>query len=370
MNGGVLVAAAVLTSSGSCLYTDPINMPPTVRINPPLAQVWRGDPVTFTAMVNDPDSDPVTLDWTAVGGSCPSDQNADDDPRMWPPDQRVPGQMFEIPPSATQTPFCVWAFATDRHGAVRAATLQVDPSDHAPVAGIEIVESVSTVAGFSLYARLKFSGESSADADQSDRLDYQWMLSRKPSGSVAELAPCPEETTDTDKFACLSPDLPGDYEIQLTVADGMNLGATPISGTAKRMVSVAGDQLPCVSLTSPMFSSSTPAPEFAWNSRDPTLTVIKVDDDGDPFPLQSGIHFSWFMARGTGPLEYVPNDQNIYILPDNRFTIGEVVTVRAEVRDRKPDAVNAALAGCADDRDVCYNSRPGCTQRVTWRIRY
>jgi hypothetical protein len=379
MNGGVFVAAVVLASSGSCLYTDPINMPPSVSINPPLMPVWRGDRVPFTADLSDPDGDPVTLEWThtahPTGDRCPSDQSAYADPNKWPSPGLWPRKAtrdYEVDPTDTRFPFCVWAFATDRHGAVRAAVpLQVDPSDHAPVAKIDVVESVVTSGGLSLYARVKFSGAGSTDVDR-DSLSYDWQLVKKPPGSSANLVFCSDETDP--KFECLSPDVAGDYEIQLTVSSVVGV-MTTTSEPGRKPVTVAGDQLPCLRATNPLLSSLSRSEPLYWDPNDPlggVFTVQLVDDDGDPFTASSpplGIQFSWFRASGMGPMEYLGNDFPSYFLPMNAFTIGDVVRVRVEIHDRKPDAVDLALARCPDDLDQCYDP-DGCTQRATWRIQY
>jgi hypothetical protein len=62
-------------------------------------------------------------------------------------------------------------------------------------------------------------GAACSSDPESDPLTYQWTLSQKPPGSAASLAGA------TTTHATLVPDLPGDYEVTLTVSDRLGAGA-------------------------------------------------------------------------------------------------------------------------------------------------
>ena len=80
-------------------------------------------------------------------------------------------------------------------------------SNHAPTA--QIVEPTSVAVGMSLA----LDASNSSDAD-GDLLSYQWQITAAPYGSVASIS------LPTNKMAAFSPDVTGDYSIQLIVDDG------------------------------------------------------------------------------------------------------------------------------------------------------
>jgi hypothetical protein len=360
MTGGTLLTVAVVAGSGCLLFTDPINMPPTVKLVMDPAQIWHGQPAAFQANVSDPNGDTVTLDWAYVSGPCSDDAVPG-------PALRARGQSnYAVPGSETAMPFCVWVFATDSHGATAApAHSQVDPLDHAPVAAISVVRPNPVPPVFPLYSTLEFSGAGSTDADATDlpNLMYHFGLVGQPPGSQASVVPC---LIDTDpKFTCLTPDKPGDYQVQLVVNDGQAQ-----MNSVTKTVTVAPDALPCLGSTMPVISASP----IVRLSNDPDVMFsVTVVDDVDPFPAGPlGVaHFSWFLGHGTDPVEYLGRDFASYSVPAGAFVIGDNARVRVEIRDdQNQDKIAAALLSCGDEPRCAAVPGSGCLQRMTWTVEY
>ena len=100
------------------------------------------------------------------------------------------------------------------------------------------------------------------DADNScggltQQLSYQWNFTRQPAGSIAFF------TNPAALSPSFVPDLPGEYDVQLTVSDGTGRSATAVFASAALVgVSSCGAQLPTalIALTAPV---TAPAPATA-----------------------------------------------------------------------------------------------------------
>ena len=368
MTGGCLLTIAVVTGSGCLLFTDPINMPPTVEIVMAPAEIWHGQPVTFQASVSDPNGDAVTLDWARAFGRCSN---------IPAPGERTPGPTLPVGGTDTEMSFCVWAFATDSHSATAHASLQVDPLDHAPTAAISIVQPNPVPLMFPLYSTLEFSGAGSTDADPTDlgKLTYNWTLARQPTGSVVSLVDCQVGADSASK--CLKPDKPGDYQVKLVVDDAFPSAAVSTSLPATKIVTVAADGFPCLDLTTPSRLAST----VVRDPSDPSGTVfavLRVVDDGDPYPDPSpidpmaGAHFSWFLGRERDPVAYFgPHDFPTYTVAPGTFALGDTARVRVEIHDRPNAArIDDVLLGCGDEPVCEAQPGSGCFQRMTWIVEY
>jgi len=337
-----------------CIFTDPINAPPTVEEIVPPPSISRGDTAEFTARTKDDQQEPPVLTWAHQKGACPGDQNAA-------PAQRSRIDRYKVLPSDTGGRFCVWAFATDSHGAVGAKTYEANPANHVPVAQIDVV-SPEPVPMFRLFSDFHLSGARSSDRDQ-DPLVYQWKPIKAPAGTNLVLAPCAGAMAADPQEQCFSADVFGEYKIGLTVSDGID------SAETVQTLMVLDDQAPCLSQTAPTMSATKVV-------HPPTMPdhfeVSRVDDDGEPLPAgpRGGrTHFSWAWARGDGAMNYLlDRDIPWYDIPEGTFPVGETVRVRVEISDRNAAAIRKILDSCAD-QDVCA-ARPGCFQRFTWKIEY
>ena len=345
-----------------CLYTSSINMSPSILEIVGPTQVFRQQLVAYTASASDPDGEPLLLTWTMSAGRCPVDPSST---AGWPTDPRSTADTFSLTVLALD-PFCIWAFATDPHGAIAARALQVTPANRPPTAAIDVV----TPAGgppYPLYGRIQLSAASSTDLD-GDPLTFAWGSLADAHGSSVTLGPCSDQMGDG--FRCFIPGVAGTYTAQLTVDDGFGGHST-----AMRTIEVAEDQLPCLGVTSPPLD----APEIvriagvagavsSTAANTGTFSVQTVTDDGDPFPGSStGVTtFSWFLGLGSDPVVYLGRNFPSYTMDFNLYSIGDEARVRVEISDRNQAAVAAVLLGCGD-QPLCAG-RPGCYQRATWTV--
>ncbi len=386
---GLLIAISAPVCGGGCLYTDPINMPPRFAQIIPAGPVWRNLPATFTASVSDPNGDAVSLAWahtvgcpiaSPLGGGpcnpCPVGSNDYRDPSRWPPYDPVPQQSYTVAAAETDQPFCIWAFATDRHGAVEPAILPVNPLNHLPSANIRVVKPhmVNGASGIPRYAEIELSGDDSTDADPGDlgRLKFEWSLVRRAAGSglaTGALAGTTCSSRETTSSWCFVPDIEGTYLVQLMVQDGyVNPDAALVPPfTVTRELTVARDQLPCLASVDPL----SPVVSGANADDDQNFSVRKVDDDGDPYPPSGAIHFNWFKGLASGPLQPLGNDVAQLTVHGSEFASGQEIVVRVEIADRNAEAIKAILQACGD-KDICgeINAQSACNQRMTWRIQY
>jgi len=209
----MVVAAACL--SAGC-YTGPINMPPTVRIDPPSEPIFRGQPLTYTATASDPDSDPLQpLLWVKTAGQCP---NGFDEPRTWPTTGWTAGDQrnqLVLQGTDTRAPFCVWVKATDQYGAATVDARTGDPQDRAPVAMLDLV-TPPNASSYRAHTMFTLSAAKSFDPDVGDVIQFEWSLKSSPSQTAA-LVVCGSPATDAVR--CLTADAAGDYQVEVRIFD-------------------------------------------------------------------------------------------------------------------------------------------------------
>jgi hypothetical protein len=374
-----LLGLGLAVSVGGCLYTDPINMPPTVTITSPL-HVWHHQDAAFTAIATDPDGGSVRIAWAHTTGTCAGNSPLDPIPVA------DPATPYTVPASDTVGTFCVWVFATDRHGATTTQHRPIDPEDHPPVADLQILRPDPISAGtFPLYTEMKLSAAHSVDPD-GDPLSFDWKtlptVSALPAAAAAAtgaLAPCREDDPTSTAAICFVPPAPGQYTIRVTL--GSLPGATPV--WLDKTFMVATDQMPCLTDTTPPLT----VPQVVSTSASPlSFQVNRVVDDGDPYPVEPGAgitDFSWFVGQdstapgGTGPA--VPTESPVvyqqsaklpvFTVYPFKYRAGDRIRVRVEIHDRNPAPIDAVLAGCSDGDALCPPASR-CYQRKTWTVEF
>jgi hypothetical protein len=349
-------AAPIFLALGlACLgcFTNPINRAPIVTsISADSSPLMRGGGATFSALAYDPDSDSYTLSWARTA-TC-----ADiGDPSTW-PGATSTAQRLTVDPADTGAPFCVWAFATDRYGAVGANNLPVTPGNAPPVATIELLSPMPTDL-YQLYTTFELS-DASTGPENVARMS-EWTLLKSPTGSTAQLRAtgCSMATAGTDVH-CFTADVAGAYTVSLKVtADGK-------SSTDTRTYAVNVDTLPCIEVATCKPSlEGTPSLD---PTQDQSFTVRHVDDDGDSSPRA---RYNWFFTVD-GALRAFEHDFSVLSIPPNQYQEGDVTKVRVEVYDRNRQKVEEALSRCGDAADQCAGDpqRPNCLQRVTWTVNW
>jgi len=106
---------------------------------------------------------------------------------------------------------------------------------------------------------------------------------------------------------------------------------------------------------------------------DKTFEVDGVSDDGSPYPSASPPNgpplFSWSL-RHLPDTTWEPiagySMLPAVVIPGGRFTIGDSVEVRVEVRDHASHAIDTLSASCGA-LPICPKDLP---ERVTWTIDY
>jgi hypothetical protein len=377
------LAAAALAAASGC-FTNPINRAPVItQINPSPGSPAKGQSATFTAIGSDPDQDQLTWTWIAKQGDCPDAR----DPATWPHDTMAgePGApaTFVVSDQAyTKSPkYCVWAFATDRYGAVGAENLLVIPGDNAPVVTMQMVVDPGVVDPppgpvFPAYSTFQFTAVAS-DLD-GDPLEYTWGLAQQPTGSRVTFSTCPGHSSpdDDDTRRCFTADLPGTYSVSVSVSAN-HLTANAIS----QPLMVLADAPPCIDATTPLFAVDPTANTKALTTQgyypDQKIRVDTVYDDGNPFPQlpdRDRPHFTWFLGTNDSGLHYVDNvDYQELPLSKSDYRQGDYVNARLEVKDQNGGAIDAILAACGNNADFCATpvipaGRATCWVRVSWRI--
>jgi hypothetical protein len=205
----------------SCLlagcYTGPVNMRPTVSIDPQPAPIYRGESLTFTATWTDPNGDNAALWWLWADGPCPADFA---DESAWPPmDLWMRESQMSIDGSDEALTFCVWVKAIDSYGAASVDARTYDRMDHAPNALIALIAPPDDTS-FPLHTQFQLSGAPSTDEDTSDTLTFTWEVS-SPDPNL-DVTGCM-----VGKVCSFKADASGEYEVKLTVSDGTETSSIP-----------------------------------------------------------------------------------------------------------------------------------------------
>jgi hypothetical protein len=225
------------------------------------------------------------------------------------------------------------------------------------VAQIKVEDSQPAGAGpYDLYSTVRLSGAESNDPEGAP-LTLAWSLQ---TGSTTVTPPrCPDS-----EDVCVRLDHPGSYAVTLTAADDAGgVGRTALTFMA------AEDRPPCIARTSPEVLMGRLVHDVA---RDGPLVVslISVDDDGDPFPVRSGMEtasISWrwdfqseLVRYPLAPGADVAAPFRVESLQPYR---GHDLIVRLNYEDR------VKRAACPDGEPFCAAvPGSGCYQRVTWTI--
>ena len=386
MRGCQLLLLCLLASgtSGCLLFTDPINTAPSVSITAqqdPL-QLVRSQTAYFTADASDPDqsTDSLRFDWYQ-GKTC---NNALGPPAS-PPLGHVP---FPFQPTELGTG-CVAVVVTDNRGATATATLTYEVVDQAPVAVIEIQQTVGQPAPvdgqpypLALYSEITLSGKNSTDSDDDFKLlTFIWNV-YAADGTQIVLLGCPDNSKGA--YVCtFSTTTPGSYRVELVVSDSSNS-----QDTAEQFIQVAEDQLPNI-----VIDSAEPLPQTSPNESplllaanlDNTFTINRVEDDGDPYPTADPLNpypappagFVWFFRLDqTGDLfKRWIGDGPTFTIPANTYSPQQTIQVRAEYHDRvtacqpKTPGCSAVFAACDPNATICYSS-DFRAQWVTWTVTF
>jgi len=349
-------------------FTSPINRAPVVTEVHTDGVPLHGQAATIAASGYDPEQDQLTWTWAMTPALTPNPCPDPSNPVNWPPapvtSNTASPTSYLVPGALTTSSWCVWAFATDRYGAVGAGNGALIPANNPPQPVLRVV-SPEPADGYHAYTHFVLSADRSSDVD-GDALTYGLTLDQAPLGSAASLQPCADPSISADpRVQCLDVALSGQYVVSLAVSDGTTTQTTSLT------LNVLPDQPPCIAMTTPMYGA-------ALLKDDPTaphpLMVNMVTDDGDPYPNSANplqtVKFTWFKGKNdSGSLQYVDNGSfSMLNLVATDYQPGDVANVRLEVHDRNTSAIDAILLGCGDAPFCPIAPGAICFVRVSWRI--
>ncbi len=342
--------ATIASCAGCLLYTDPVNTAPKVLAIKMPDVAYRGKTLSITADVQDADGNDLLLEWGSSTIDCPG--SADGAPR-------VKGQSKDQPFSVHVTSLdgiCVWVVVRDSHGARDFAFDVIRPQNRPPVADIQLVKPATMPASdgtYPLFSEVRAS--SKAMDEDKDVLTHRWMLTR-PGRPAAAAPSCSDAATDV----CFVADPSGTYVLDLFATDGL----VEKDSTARLAIKIADDQPPCIVQTDPPIVPERPTLGVNGGRK---LTVLRVDDDGDPYPgvPASGISFHWQMRRNRGEWGRVTTSVSDFFATGE---VGDVVEMRVQVRDRHDRPVRRDYTACTTADSSRCELKPGCAQWVTWTV--
>ena len=366
----LLTAALIASTSTQCLlYTDPINVPPVIEdiVGPPT--VHRNKMATFTAVVRDENQPAETLSqqWYIRDASAvPCPTTSLDDALV-----QSAGLSPFTPPMQVTRPqdggFCLWLIVTDSEGAQAFAGKSFIVENQPPQARISHRDFKvgATTTGpatleVPLYSDVHLSAQGSQDPDD-EALTYAFRVIPPPG--VPEPNDCGRSDEPPTEL-CRRLMAAGEYRFELTVSDG-KIESAPES----MVVQALDDAPPCIRTTVPPFD----LPRIvAFANETTTFQVVRIDDDGDPFPKNGAstgpgrMAFYWRIRRNkAGDFDrYASTQMTQLSYAPNTFRPGEVVEVRLDYLDRvdRSDTHCPAEGGCETP------AGSGCWQRVTWTV--
>lgn len=148
------------------------------------------------------------------------------------------------------------------------------PADNEPIA---VYNCISQLNVGSTHC---FDGSSSSDPDGDPITQFEWQIIQSPPGSGAGLS------APSNPNTCITPDVPGQYTIQLQVASLTSYGETVWSAARECQFRVTlGDQDPVAIIKDPV--STARAGDLIQLDGSPSY-----DPDGDPI-----VEYSWRISR-------------------------------------------------------------------------
>ncbi len=381
-----LLISSVLLAG--CFYIDPINQRPSLEINNPTSEIIeRGTPgVSVTASVFDPEGQIVRLSWRVY--ACDDAANTatcDPTPLRESSDAAF---TFDAPVRrANNTPansMLVELEGIDDLGArARPSQQLIIPLANAkPKITTSHQSSYGKTVGTPIDVFAVF-GDFDDDL-ATVTLDYKLF---PPSASTAQLepvcpllpggvCPAPDDTTKEQDGIRFTPDVTGEWRIQVTARDPNAPSPTSVDGdegttVVLETVVVVVDQLPCIGPISP----AAPPPSSQLPVSEPTLfQVHQVIDAIDPYPSnvtdqilgQSEFHWSMSVNSGTRQTLATETGNSVAFDPE-AFTPGDTVELRVEIADRgSPFPLT-----CDPNEQTCQLDPtlvPACLQRQTWKV--
>jgi hypothetical protein len=348
-----------MITCGGCLLSSPVHEAPMVSPISGPTSVSRDSDAVFSIETQAP-----KIEWGWRTGVCPEDLTSQEHSALGQV-QLLNSRLFKLAPKQLGA-LCLWSLVSDGKGAQSLVWKDVLVQNVAPVAMLSAITNRSTNnAQYDLYTQLRISGSASRDPDGDAVQKFSWSITTDQGSLVAQtLCPAPTDTSEL----CFFPVGPGKYTVGLIVTD--SIGASSPQSSLELLV--AADRAPCLRDTEQL---ATGVSTLLRRWDEAVAFAVAVDDDGDPFPPRenqtSKVAFTWFFRKLVpgSESEFLPltnYSQPTFRIPGQAFVQGDEVQVRVEVTDRSSTAV-----ACPVNSDLCEQiMASGCSQRLTWKVRY
>lgn len=366
MKAAVWIASLAL---GGCFYIDPINQRPSLDIKQDeVGPIFRGDNVSFTAVVVDPDDHGVDLVWhvylctdATTFSDCDSEQAFTGDTRTF---------AFDVPMTRLDgtTPvegFRIVLDGVDDHGAAAkpADQLQLPVLDRSPDLTLR-KDSVYKQPNntFVIGMPIDFYAVYGDGDDALDSLRIDWKV-YAPQQVTPDFVDAPIDSPPGKRQVAkvLTPQVIGEWTVEATITDP---GGNSIVKTEP--ASVVADAGPCIINPLPVVPAPTD-PDLPV--MEPTLFQAKVMDDLDSYPRTPGgalfgeSTFVWTILAPGNPRTVIGTGPNVLFDPSVYAPMTHV-ELRVEIQDRRLIPVN-----CPDGDATCsVGGVASCIQRQTWRV--
>lgn len=330
--------------------------------------VHRGDlGVKFFAELNDPDGDPIRVQWAAY--ACTDASNVGDCDATPFAEATTADFTIDVPVlRATNTHVESLLIALDGVDALGAAARPgqqtiVPVLDGPPHLRISKTSKYKFVAGTPVELFIEYGDPDDSPDDVT--IDVMVTPPSLATFTLTDLANVPQPTDPKLKQIgkVLTASEAGQWRLAIK---GTSHGVETV---VPDIVDVTVDQPPCLAELEPV----VPPAGAQLPLIDPTLfQVLVVDDELDRFPTVGGdpfmqpTSFAWSLKRGSGARQSLTGaTANAVDLDPATFTPGELLELRVEAFDR--NTVGQPLP-CSDDEPSCSIQTNQCKQRLTWRI--
>lgn len=346
--------------ASGCFYSEVINERPSGDIERVGSGVpFRGDTLTFRALMDDPDRNPTSASWRFeacnANDICAADETGNDTTFT-----------VTIPPlveSMPTTHVIITLAVEDSYGAEARPVqrLELDVANNAPMIdadprGREIDDMFPPDVPITISAV--------ASDEDGDDITLSWELF-PASGAVPgqySFTPLPDPPAGGEEYRLL-PDVDGTWTVRITASDGLD------DFTYVLPIIVVPDQPPCLGALDP---APPPAGLSLLLDAPRRIAVTVVEDDLDIYPpppaddpFLGAAELRWYL-RAPGATSFALVDTNVggVELDPAHYNPGDRLDVRVEIDDR----VNRTVQ-CAENVPTCsFGQDDACLQRQTWSV--
>jgi hypothetical protein len=360
--------ALTAASAGGCVYLDLINERPSAeieRVGDGL--IYRGDPLAFRALGDDPDGDRLTYAWRGQG--C--DRSLDDPAHVCSAVETGTDELFTftVPTTVAGAPttrLVVTLEVTDARGAVArpGQRLELPVANHPPTLelqrrGRELSGQFPTGVPIVVSAR-------GVDVD-GDAVALTWTLFPAATSDPdrVEFERLPDPATGGQAYQ-LIPDVAGEWLVRVDGSDGLD------PARAELPILVQPDHAPCIGALDPPATDGavvllTAPRRFALRVVTDDLDLYPPPPPGDPYLGAAALAWSMRPAGATA-WTALPDAGAAVDLDPGLYAPGDRLELRVEVADRTR-RWPATHPACAPEAASCNIEPPvGCVQRRTWLV--